>query len=411
MYNHIKNKILVLLVLLAFTVNTSFSQKNFRPGYIIKNSGDTLYGLIDYKYLEINSEKIVFKQTTTDSPITYQPKDIKEFGINKDVYISAVINTETLESKNDTVFLQTLFNGRKNLYCYNDNKGIESFFIKRDGRVELLVSRNYIAQQDGTYKIEENKKYIDQLTSYLSDCSKGLNLKYTSYSKNGLINLFDYYYKYKPSYNYYRIRKVTTEFGAIIGASLTNIEFDGNGPMDEEGNDTYDYVSPISFGNSIRPSAGLFFNLILPWNQKKWSINNELMFSSYNLKGNSIYQADPVNQYNIDAELSYTYLKINNLIRYTHPIGSASIFVNGGISTGWAIVEKQKVTFENSTNSYKRNMLHNTRIKEHGFIIGSGIKYSKYSFEFRYELGDGMEVNTDFTSTTKRYFALIGYTF
>lgn len=413
---YIINKILVLSVLLALIVNTSFSQKNFRPGYIIKNSGDTLFGSIDYKSLDKNPNVLVFNLNTTGTPTIYKPKDLIEFGVNKDVFVKGVINAETSKSESDTVFLQILFSGKKSLYYYKNSKGLEGFVINRSGKLELLVSSNYTINENGTYKVEKSKKYIEQLTSYLSDCSsKGLNLKHTQYSKNSFITLFDNYYKCVPSYNYYKTKKISTEFGAFIGASLANIEFTGEGPMGEEGEYPYDWLSSLSYGNSIKPSAGLFFNIILPWNQRKWSINNELMFSTYNFKGKYSGVIGPMQFYNSDYELGYSYLKINNLIRLTYPIGSFSAFLNGGISTGWAVVEKNKLNYEYHLNSnvdyYTRDFLDETRKIEHGFIIGSGIKYRKYSVEFRFETGDGMEVYNQLTSITKRYFVLIGYTF
>ena len=52
-----------------------------------------------------------------------------------------------------------------------------------------------------------------------------------------------------------------------------------------------------------------------------------------------------------------------------------------------------------------------TRYKEQGLLGGLGTKYKGFSFEARYELGNGISTYSGLKSITKRYFFLCGYRF
>lgn len=52
-----------------------------------------------------------------------------------------------------------------------------------------------------------------------------------------------------------------------------------------------------------------------------------------------------------------------------------------------------------------------TRTYEQSFILGTGTRYNKFSFEFRYENGNGMSAYSNLGSSAKRLYFLLGYRF
>jgi hypothetical protein len=122
------------LYLLLFSIVPAvvFSQTNFQKGYIIKSTGDTVRGYVDYQEWNRNPQSINFKSETDDKAVTvYTPENSSGFGINKyDLYRSykCTISTgKTQEAGLSTgsiyaqVFLKVLVNGPLvKLYDYTD---------------------------------------------------------------------------------------------------------------------------------------------------------------------------------------------------------------------------------------------------------------------------------------------------
>lgn len=411
-----------LIAIGTLSFQLAFAQENFISGYVIKNHSDTLFGFVDYRNWEKNPDMIKFKTNVENDPISFKPTDITEFRVEDEIYVSGIIDTEVspiqtdrleadpqINLKVDTAFLQTLFRGKKSLYYYKSSDGKENFYIEHAAGFDLLVYKKYLKYQDGTNAIIENKKYLGQLILYLDDCTTiHSKLENTLYKQNSLMKLFQYYYECSSSEIYFQknIEKISTEIGVLAGGSFTSLEFKG---------DAFSYLVHAGYNSSINFSTGLYFDLILPRNQRKWSIYNEILFSTYKVKG-SYEEYENEDKYSITTtEIGYSYLKINNLVRFKYPIGDWFLFVNGGMSNGYSISEtnyKKRVSkFYTTERVVEQSALNDARKYEQGLIIGTGVKYNSFSIEIRYEKGNGMSNYTQLKSSTTRYFFLLGYRF
>lgn len=394
------------------------SQEKFLPGYVINLKGDTLHGFIDYRNWKINPDKVDFKNETGNKQITYKPSDILEFKVQDEIYVSAVVNIETSPRENvnlnydnkmnlqvETTFLQTIYRGNKSLYHYfKDEK--DYFYIKKDTTFELLLYKRYLYKKDDNSIINENKAYLGQLEIYLKDCP-GIEtrLKNTAYRQADLNKLFKFYYESTLSGIDFKkdLESVKIETGLLAGVSLTSLKF--SGPT---------YFTATDFNSSVNFSAGLYCEIILPRNQKKWSVNNELLLSSYDAKGT--YEDGPEDNYTkITTELGYTYLKLNNLARFKYPIGHSYLFLNGGISNGIFLKEtnyKNTFTrFYSQETTKEEAAFDDPKKYEFGFIFGGGFKTGRYSLEARYEIGTGMSKVIAIAERTHRIFLLLGFRF
>ncbi|MFN8256009.1 MAG: porin family protein [Bacteroidales bacterium] len=356
------------------------------------------------------------------------PGEIKQFSVSNELYKSSVIKSqitgEGTKSDNvyilDTVFLQTIVDGPKSLYYFLNELG-EEFYILQDTIYELLVYKKYLKEIEGEsleYKTEKgiekmsvgnsytfvNNKYKGQLTFYLKDCNiitqKINNLKY---DKKSLAKLFIDYYKCTDSkMTFYKEHdKLKAKFGVVAGVSFTNIKFEGRG---------FESLVNSEFKSTSDFYGGLFCNLIFPRNQQKWSIYNELYYTSFNTEGT---YTETNNTY--ISVLNYSYIKMANLIQYSFPIGKVKMFGNAGISYGYAVKETNEQTvitkLSNSEIIVEDKAIQETKLWERGLTAGLGISFMKFNLQVRYDIGSGMSDLKTLSSKVNRLFLSLGYNF
>jgi hypothetical protein len=395
-----------------------FAQEKFLPGYVINLKGDTIFGFVDYRNWKINPDKINYKESTGNKIIEYSPSDIIEFKVKDEIYASAIVNIETSPRNTEdlnydmemhlqvvTTFLQTIYKGKKSLYHYF-NYAKDYFYIRQDSTFELLLYKKYLYVQGENSILKENKAYLGQLDVYLKDCPEIEDrLKKTAYRQPDLNNLFKFYYENTQSGITFKrnVERVTAETGLLAGASFTSLIF--SGPS---------YLTQTDLSLSVNFSAGLYCDIIFPRNQRKWSINNELFLSTYNVTGT--YENGTTDNYTqISTELGYTYLKINNLLRFKYPVGHSYIYLNGGVSNGFVLNENNYKSvytrFYSTETTTEGVVIEDSKKYELGAIIGSGFKTGRYSLEARYEMGTGMSKYVNITGRTHRIFILFGFRF
>ncbi len=408
--------------MLLLMAEFSYCQENYLPGYFVRVNGDTVKGFIDYRNWDRNPEKVFFKETVEGERSTYFPLQIKSFGVMDESYESAVVQTEVspsdisnlnysrnLEIKTDTAFLQAVVKGRKSLYYNKTRSGIEQYYIWQDTAFNLLIYKKYLMEQDGRQVIVENKTWLGQLTLYLNDCpSLPKMLKNLDYQKYSLEKLFlDYYaYSQSPVKFHTKTETVHAQFGVLAGVSSTTLKIEG---------DNYNYLVKAGYKSSVNFSGGLFLNLVLPRSQGKWSIYNELLYTSYQVSGSYTSYSNTTEYIIIHTTLGYTYLKLNTMVRFKYPFGKFFVFVNGGLSNGLVINEKNYARVDsklmNQVDVYEAKALNDTRKYEIGYVVGAGAGFWKFSLDFRYERANGITVYSILGSHTDRFYCFLGYRF
>ncbi|MCD8740652.1 PorT family protein [Mucilaginibacter roseus] len=172
---------LLLGMLMPFSL---LAQSNFKDGYIVKNTGDTIRGKIDLREWNINPEYIDFK-AADDTSQRYKPANVSSFYVQPDFtyvsYSGRVSNNHNqfpnVDKERDTttlpatVFLKELESGdRLSLYALTDNVK-PRFFYKENGKqpVELNYYRYYYLDRNqemvsqGSAILREEKFYVQQL--------------------------------------------------------------------------------------------------------------------------------------------------------------------------------------------------------------------------------------------------------
>ena len=72
-------RLILTTVLLAISAIVTMAQTNPKPGYVIKNNGDTIRGNIDFRTNEKLSKQCVFWADGGSGGMTYKPGDIEGF--------------------------------------------------------------------------------------------------------------------------------------------------------------------------------------------------------------------------------------------------------------------------------------------------------------------------------------------
>lgn len=404
----------------------TYSQENLQPGYVILKSGDTLRGIIDYRNWENNPKSISFRADAFSPDVNYTTNTINCFVVNNEVYVTAVVAAEISETqinelnflpkivtRIDTTFLQVIVSGEKSLYYYSDKIGKKHFYIGKPDGFELLIYKKYLKEGKREISISENKTFIGQLSLYMQDCPEvKAIINNTEYNKKSLAKVFNAYYENMAgsAIYVYTNEKLQLNFGALAGVSITKLKLSSS-------EEDFDFLGNAEYTTSTNFSGGLFLDVILARNQRKWSIYNELILSSYDVTGQWANYYDE-NYYKMYTNnFAYSYLKVNTMVRFNYPFMTKDLkaFINAGISNGYAISETNSTIKEvkryGDPEISEGPALQDTRKYEVGFLAGLGVKYRKFSFETRYEGGNGMSTDLGLKSKTERIYVLLGFCF
>ncbi len=152
----------LLLLGLIFSTGILHAQTDFRPGYIINNSGDTLYGQIDYRGDLLMSSICKFKDPE-NTINEYSPNDITAFRfIDSKYFVSREINHRK-------VFLEYLIKGKVNIYYMRDDIGNHYYLDKEDIILTEIPYEEGIKYVDDKQVLYESKKHIGILSYYMQD--------------------------------------------------------------------------------------------------------------------------------------------------------------------------------------------------------------------------------------------------
>lgn len=414
--------ICLFFLLAGMAISEVNGQDNAMPGTVITLSGDTLSGNIIYNQRDFSPKTISFCPTGEKEFQVFHPLDIQSFAVNGESYVGAVVQSEIsprstneltsfadLQFSSDTVFLQQLVSGAKSLFYYKNQFGQENFYIFQNQAFDWLIYKKYLQTENGQSRIVENNRFVGQLINYLINCpdiqQKAVKLRY---SQNSLQEIFAVYYQCtgeKPVFQAEKM-KLKRNFGFVGGVSSYTLQFEGG---------TFDYLSEVDFSNSVQPSLGLFLEIVLPRKQDKWSIYNDLQFSKLQVEGGytDVVHQDRYTTY--ETEISCLYLNMSNLLRYRLPMHNMQLFLNAGISNGYALSNNNSVRstlkFFDTTRIEENPAIDGIRKLETALLAGVGINYGKFSCEIRSAFGNGMSPYNGIKSNTRYLYFLLGYQF
>lgn len=256
-------KSLISTFIFFFSIASTFSQSNFRNGYIIKNKNDTVFGLIDFRIDQTNSRLCKFKLSETKSEKIYYPGEIAGYRFVDDgkYYVS---RTVVIDSVKETVFLEYLVQGLMNLYYFPKGNGYY-FFEDKDGTL-VGATHNPETVTNNNKPLNDNR-YIGVLSYMFRDnISLAEKTSTAEFNRKSMIEYTKEYHNQMCSSgekciifeNDYKKKFTKFIFSVYSGVELNTIKLNYNTPLSSiPGGD----IKLLSKMSSLSPVIGLGLNI------------------------------------------------------------------------------------------------------------------------------------------------------
>lgn len=384
----------------------AFSQIKFENAYYVNNDGEKISGLIKNYDWKNNPTSFEFK-TSEDSEVEIINIDFaKEFNINNNLrYLRAEVDIEKSSLKTahigtkkepdfvkQTLFLKQLASGSNNLYKYEEN-GIEKFFYSTENsKIKQLIYIKYMPSEEEVRNNPEiNRTSILSNEQYKRQLWYDVKCETTSQKE---LNSLDYN---EPSLIKY-FNQVNNCDGNVSdeikseNKGKANFNFKVSAAYNISNMEVHDYFAedPIVFKGS-NFGIGFESEIILPYNNNKWSVIIEPSYNVFKETSNSSKSIFTTSQSKLDLK----YLQIPFGIRHYFFIDSKSrIFLNA-LGNVRVIGKKSHVNYSN----HEYNIFGQTSF---AFAGGIGYNYDKFSLEARYitptNLSNSNDASIDFNN-------------
>ena len=180
--------LVVSMILLLMSL--SVSAQDYRPGYVIKNSHDSISGFVAYRSDSKNLLECLFRQTKNGETIKYGPEQLRAYGFYGDKKFISISPPNGL-GLSQKIFANQLVDGSMSLL-----KIRKTFVILSNDSLTVLpipVSKE-LKNSDGNWS-KKDKRYVGVLNYLILDCQ--LSADEISYAEGDLTNLIRSYNRCK----------------------------------------------------------------------------------------------------------------------------------------------------------------------------------------------------------------------
>ncbi|UKJ06320.1 hypothetical protein [Solitalea lacus] len=415
-------KYLLIVIALTFVLVSvkTFAQTNFVPGYIIKKfNGDTIKGELDDRNWESNPSKVTFRQSGGGAETTYTINEIIAFGTDEESYKQFTVdmnvgtkninqmepNVMPINVKDSTVFLHLLIKSDYDLYLFHDKLAVDHLYIvDHEGKAKELIHQKALIERGGGSYVAELNTFREQLIGLLNPKpSLAAKINTVLFGTTNIVRIFEKHNEEISNPNKIVRRNTPLEFDVLVGFNTINPSFSGGGNV---------LSLPYKFKNSFSPTIGVALTYYLPRNRKQFSIDNQLIYSSYSTVSEGSYKIDEFHNVS-DLRIMASYIKMVNLLRYQYPNGLIKPFIGLGISNGFAINVDYNYYSENTvvaSHSGRLPFFNEFRKYEQALVFALGANYRKFKFDLRNDRSNGVSPYSGVKSSINYYQFLIRYT-
>jgi hypothetical protein len=381
-------KRLIILITLICIAEFSFSQTDYRKGYVITNSYDTLYGLVDYRENDKAYVSCDFKVSKGQNTIAYEPGSIIGYGFENDKFFqSKEISIRNQPSQ--VVFLEVIVRGFVSLYKFED-----TYFIEKgnNGLQQLINETNEVVVK-GRRVLKNTNQHISTINMLVFDCAEiRTRVQKLRLSEKELTNLIEDYNRCKGESSVsFKAKKPWTKaiIGVTGGLNASQLNFKTN-----LGNE---HLAGV-FERSKSPMIGVSLDILSPRLSERISFHGHLLYLTSRYYNYTLYTtSSSVARNYVTIELQQ--LKVPIGIRYTFPKREFTPYFNAGISSTIHLSSNSKWVQELESNSVvntNENEALTIKNKQFGLWGGCGVLKSVNNklnafLELRYEQTDGIE--------------------
>lgn len=349
-----------ILFIFLIILQQTYSQTDFRKGFLIDKKNDTIHGFINYTINSNKFEKLEFKSNLDLNSTIYLPNLINGYGFeNNEYFKSKYIKDEKYEGN---YFIENLVLGKIELYkLYNE------FFVQKDTLFVRLDNEPKKVTIKNVEYLSEVKRFKTILNYLTSDC-KNIKMKTEKigYSESDLVELIYEYNSCKGGDNIvFKKNKpwFKSSLGVFLGynfSTISNNRTNSSSTYFKESNTSKGFIS-----------YGAFLELGTPRVIERVSFYTGITYNSfdfykYNISGNDLYELNSTIQ-QIIIPLAF---------RYTFPERKTTPYLTFGLLNLINIKNTSEWSFENNSNSqiFTTLEIYNSSVNSIGLITGIGFK-------------------------------------
>lgn len=160
-------KRLVVFLLLSTSFHFALSQADYRPGFIITSTKDTVTGYILYTEANLKYTQCFFKQNLQDHETKYTTNQLAGYGLTNDSYFGTrlvKVNSTTKE----LFFAEILVKGRATLFKVHGNY----YFEDSEQKIFPLEQITSEVVRENVRYLKTERKYLGILNWKFADCEK-----------------------------------------------------------------------------------------------------------------------------------------------------------------------------------------------------------------------------------------------
>jgi len=401
-------KLLLLILISLFPLQHLFAQKIFREGYIVKKTGESLTGLVEYSDKKDIPSICTFKRFDIARAITYTAGDIMAFGYrNGNRY-------EAKEVDGKVSFIEVIVAGKIALYM----KG-SKYYIEKD-HLGLMELRNGPV----TYNYGDGKREFKSLPEFLTFVTEGktgtvsdkFNVKneivplITSYNKvsGNSYNVFNRSISEKQlTMDAWKSGAARNKFGVVSGANLYMLNLKLNPDVYGLTSDAYVPTPETEIGLV----AGVTYERLISRRSDRFSARIDLLYNKQSFYSYSERENNVGGITRDDANFNFSGIKVPVLFQYSITGGRVVPYFNAGVAyqffidTYYLHVAEEENTFHEITTSQDQNMLFKSG--ELTGVGGLGVRTRIFSnlnlhLMVMVEYGQGIFQNVDPTDVNYR---------
>jgi len=352
-------KLFIFILFLVVTVMNGYSQNEWKTGYIIKNSGDTVFGWIDNRDSKNNTYHCYFRKDKASETIHYGPTDISGFRFDDGKFF--VSKNIACKDSIRKLFLEFLIEGKVNIFHYQDDNS--HFFLEKDGKLYDLKNTTIIKEIKGTKYYIDEKEYLVLLTALMKDANIQSLIDKSRLDSKSLIKIAKNYHervcKDEQCIIYEKkIKPVHLNLGFQLGESINRFNF-GNELISDYSLSSY-LGCRIEFENIINYEENL--SLMIDLTVQKFSKYNfkerdKYTTLTYNGQYYTIYD-DTYNEdlKSINIDLKAVELKLPIVVNYNFSKGKIRPYVGLGISNTIVVSQNKEFIFLTLYQKYKQSI-------------------------------------------------------
>lgn len=416
------SRISIIVILFVALNNIVAAQSAFTEGYVVSNSGDTLFGKLKPNKYGNSPSSFTFKGERQSEPIVFDTKSVTYVSTGPFKYRSVGIHNilqyvnndndygfETISFVKDSNFLEVLEVGNLSLYVLKVN-GIDHFFIEKDATgLEELDFFKYRKEQNHpdkhqvttqVYKSIEGDlivsayRYRSQLAALISDCRETIgdidNLEFSEPSLRSLVRKYNVCQGNRSTYTKPK-KKLGFSFGAFLGGSRSVLQF----------NEDIQNLSSFHQYASYQPIGGVF--LLMPFSEKRdfASFYASLSLHRFIFKDVVVKLSDDVIN---STSIQSTRLKLATGIQLSISKTKVQPFVRLGLSAyrrlQFEANTERSIYFLGVPNISSYNPLPEKQLRsfEFGILGTAGVQLKRFVLELSAETTSGIRISQSSTS-------------